>query len=96
MASHLHILTRNDQETIQLSQQSPAFVATVTSRANNSRGVLNKIREKNRRFKKYKTRDGSKHNKASDSNSIEIDVGDPLAEHSLYEAYAVFSSAFNN
>ena len=64
--------------------------------AKDSRGVLNKIREKNRRFKKYKTRDGSKHNKASDSDSIEIDAGDPLAGHSPHEAYAVFSSAFNN
>ncbi|KAH7563696.1 hypothetical protein BM1_00743 [Bipolaris maydis] len=64
--------------------------------AKDSYGILNKIREKNRRFKKYKTGDSSRHSEASDSDSIEIDAGDPLAEHSLHEAYAVFSSAFNN
>ncbi|EUC27508.1 hypothetical protein COCCADRAFT_9908 [Bipolaris zeicola 26-R-13] len=64
--------------------------------ARDSRGVLSKIREKNRRFKKHRTRDGSKHGKASDSDSIEIDAGDPLADHSPHEAYAIFSSAFNN
>ena len=64
--------------------------------AKDPQGILNKIREKNRRFKKYKTRDTSKKQHASDSDSIEIDAGNPLVNQSLHEAYAVFSSAFNN
>ncbi|EOA88011.1 uncharacterized protein SETTUDRAFT_27948 [Exserohilum turcica Et28A] len=59
-------------------------------------GILNKIWEKNRRFKKSKTRDTNKHNKATDSDSIEIDAGDPLAEQSLqHEAYATLDPATN-
>lgn len=64
--------------------------------ARDKQGILNKIREKNRRYKKQKTRDTGKQNHASNSDSIEIDAGDPLTDHTPHEAYAVFSSAFNS
>jgi len=64
--------------------------------ARDPQGILNKIREKNRRFKKHKARDTSNKQHMSASDSIEIDAGDPVINQSPHEAYAVFSSAFNN
>jgi hypothetical protein len=61
--------------------------------AADTNGTLNNIREKNRRHKKPKNKDSDKQ---ADSDSIEIDAGDAPADQSLHEAYAVFSSAFNN
>jgi hypothetical protein len=61
--------------------------------AADTNGTLNNIREKNRRYKKPKNKDCDKQ---ADSDSIEIDAGDAPADQSLHEAYAVFSSAFNN
>jgi hypothetical protein len=58
-----------------------------------TKGILNKIREKTRRYKKPKSKDTDKR---ADADSIEIDAGDLPADRSSYEAYAVFSSAFNN
>jgi hypothetical protein len=54
--------------------------------AADTNGTLNNIREKNRRYKKQKSKDADKR---AESNSIEIDAGDA-------PAYAVFSSAFND
>ena len=57
------------------------------------KGLLNKIREKNRRYKKLKT---SNPGRKVDSDSIEIDAGDDPIEHTSHQAYAVFLSAFNH
>ncbi|KAH8699428.1 hypothetical protein GQ44DRAFT_733194 [Phaeosphaeriaceae sp. PMI808] len=57
------------------------------------RGILNKIREKNRCFKKRNSKDNDAR---TESDSIEIDAGDDPSQQSAYEAHAVFSSAFNN
>jgi len=58
--------------------------------AKDKKGILNKIREKSRRFKRQKSKDGDKQ---PESDSIEIDAGDdPSQQH---EAYVVFSSAFS-
>jgi hypothetical protein len=61
--------------------------------AADTKGMLNKIREKNRRYKKQKSKVTDKR---ADSDSIEIDAGDATADQPLHEAHAVFSSAFNN
>jgi len=52
-------------------------------------GLLNKIREKNKRYKLYRT-------KQPGSDSIEIDAGDDPALYQYHETYAVYLSAFNN
>ncbi|KAF2747586.1 hypothetical protein M011DRAFT_526178 [Sporormia fimetaria CBS 119925] len=58
--------------------------------AKDKKGILNKIREKNRRFKRQKSKESDKH---VESDSIEIDAGDgPSQQH---EAYAVYTSAFS-
>lgn len=59
--------------------------------AKDKKGILNKIREKTKRFKKHKNKDTDS---KTTSDSIEIDAGDNPAEQSP-QAYAVFSSAFN-
>ncbi|KAF2023195.1 hypothetical protein EK21DRAFT_95114 [Setomelanomma holmii] len=56
-------------------------------------GILNKIQEKNQRYKKQRSKDADKPAK---SDSIEVDAGDQPTDRSPHEAYAVFSSAFNN
>jgi hypothetical protein len=61
--------------------------------AADTEGILNKIREKNRRYKKQKSKDADKR---AESDSIEIDAGDAPADQPLHEANAGFSSAFNN
>jgi len=57
------------------------------------KGILNKIQEKTRRYKKHKTSDTEKR---AESDSIDIDAGDQPTDQSTHEAYAVFSAAFNN
>jgi len=57
--------------------------------AKNRGGLLNKIREKNKRYKRHRTQ-------PPDSDSIEIDAGDDPVPHQFHETYAVYSSAFNN
>jgi hypothetical protein len=61
--------------------------------AADTKGVLNKIREKNRRYKNLRSKDTDMR---ADADSIEIDAGDQPTDRSSHEAYAVFSSAFNN
>ena len=61
--------------------------------AADAKGILNKIRERNRRYKKQKSKDADKR---AESDSIEIDAGDEPADQPLHKAYSVFSSAFNN
>ncbi|KAF2023518.1 hypothetical protein EK21DRAFT_94852 [Setomelanomma holmii] len=56
-------------------------------------GILNKIREKNRRYKKQRSQGADKPAK---SDSIEIDASDQPTDRSSHKTYAVFSSAFNN
>jgi len=68
--------------------------------AKDQEGRLNKIRERNRRFKKQRTDQQSQKDQIQSSDSIEIDAGDYPAQHAaqqnaLPEAYAVFSSAFS-
>ncbi|KAI2483744.1 hypothetical protein Ptr902_06061 [Pyrenophora tritici-repentis] len=58
-----------------------------------TKGILNKIREKTRRYKKHKNKDA---NKRAESDSIDIDADDQPTDQPIHEAYAVFSSAFNN
>jgi hypothetical protein len=58
-----------------------------------TKGILNKIREKTRRYKKHKNKDADKR---AESDSIDIDAGDQPTDQSTHEAYAVFSAAFNN
>jgi hypothetical protein len=79
--------TRGFVEDPKKAKRITAFETADTS------GLLNKIREKNRRYKKQRSKDT---NKRADSDSIEIDAGDQPADRSLHDAYAVFSSAFNN
>ena len=52
-------------------------------------GLLNKIRNKNKRYKRQRTQPPG-------SDSIEIDAGDDPVSHQSHETYAVYSSAFNN
>jgi hypothetical protein len=61
--------------------------------AADTKGMLNKIREKIRCYKKQKNKVTDKQ---ADSDSIEIDACDATADQPLHEAHAVFSSAFNN
>ncbi|CAE7204972.1 hypothetical protein PTNB73_07013 [Pyrenophora teres f. teres] len=64
-----------------------------TFETSDTKGILNKIREKTRRYKKHKTNDAEKR---TESDSIDIDAGDQPTDQSTHEAYAVFSAAFNN
>lgn len=57
------------------------------------KGILNKIRERNRRFKKQI---GKNTDSTTESDSIQIDAGDDPSQPLTHEAYAVFSSAFNH
>jgi len=52
-------------------------------------GLLNKIRNENKRYKRQRTQQPG-------SDSIEIDAGDDPILHQSYKTYAVYSSAFNN
>ena len=63
-----------------------------TFETSDTRGILNKIREKTQRYKKHKTNNAEKR---AESDSIEIDAGDQPTDQSTHEAYAVFSAAFN-
>jgi hypothetical protein len=64
-----------------------------TFEKSDTRGLLNKIREKNRRYKKHKSKEADKR---VEPDSIDIDAGDQPTDRSIHDAYAVFSSAFNN
>ena len=79
--------TRGFVEDPEKAKKITAFEAADT------KGILNKIRGKNRRYKKQRSRDADTR---TDADSIEIDAGDQPTDRSSHEAYAVFSSAFNN
>jgi hypothetical protein len=64
-----------------------------TFEKSDTKGLLNKIREKNRRYKKHKSKEADKR---VEPDSIDIDAGDQPTDRSIHDAYAVFSSAFNN
>jgi hypothetical protein len=60
--------------------------------AKDQKGILNKIRENNRRFKKIKSKGEDKNDEL---DSIIIDAGDdPAQPPTPSQVYAVFSSAF--
>jgi hypothetical protein len=67
--------------------------------AKDKKGILNRIREKNQREKRYRRHQRS--NTATRVTSttfdlIAIDAGDDTAAHQPHSAYAVYSAAFNN
>jgi hypothetical protein len=59
--------------------------------AKDEKGILNKIREKIRRFKKPKKPQNKDADNQPESDSIEIDAGDDPADQLPNEAYAIFS-----
>jgi hypothetical protein len=85
--STLHSEHEDLSKTLKKSKKVALFEAADTN------GTLNNIREKNRRYKKQKSKDAYKR---AESDSIELDAGDTSADQPLHEAYAVLSSGFND
>jgi hypothetical protein len=68
--------------------EDPEKGKTITAfEAADTKGILNKIQEKTRRYKKPRSKDTDKQ---ADADMIEINAGDQPANQSPYEAYTVF------
>jgi len=77
--------------------EDPAKVKKIAQfETKDEKGILNKIRDKNRRFKRTKKPQNEDLDRRSEPDSIEIDAGDTPTNQLPHEAHAVFSSAFNN